>query len=315
MARSKSPAPKAASKAASAPSFAAFVGGTINWGDFNVTPLTTPLASFGIMTLVYGTEMMGFQLTGADNKPSFKAANPCTKYMKDTEGCEANAYLQFSYTFFGCCLLMQALLSIATAFRKNVAKQVSLARARMFQCMATAALLLGGKGILAPAQIQMALALQLFFGFWLQNACRGQGAGCTLGERDFHKHGKLGYVYLAFFACNMFYFVNYGMFTGAADDAKDGADVTSAQSLHMQAWLMYAVLICSGDMLFGFEYLNSAELSENLQLYAVALALQLYFTQQPFFANAFNEAAAMQVQVLTSTFLGAAVAFGCGFVN
>ena len=315
MPRSKSPAPKAASKASTTPSFGAFVGGSIEWFDFDISPLTTPLASFGIVTAVYGTEMMGFQLTGADNKPTFTPANPCTKYMKDTEGCEDNAYLQFSYTFFGCCLLMQAFLTLATAFRKTTAKQVSLARARMFQCMATAALLLGGKGILAPAQIKMALAIQLIFGFWLQNACRGQGAGCTLGERDFHKHGKLGYVVLAFFVCNMFYFVNYSMFTGAQDDAKDGADTTSPQSLHMQAWLMYAVLVVAGDMLFNFEYLNSAEISENLQLYAVALALQLYFTQQPFFASAFNEAAAMQVQVLTTTFLGAAVAFGCGFVN
>ena len=305
MARSKSPAArKAPAKSDS--------DGAISWGDFNATPMTTPMLIHAAVHVVYATEMMGFQLFDGDNKPSFTAVPACKKYLAASEGCESNHYLNTLYIFFGMNLLSSQILNVCAAFRTNTAFQVTLIRARAMQTLSVCSLLMAGKNIIDPQQFKVGILLQIGLAFFLQNAFREQGVGLALGARDFHKHGKVGYFYLLLAFCGLYYFLDVAILSGNGAYAAEGADTTSATVFHIGAWWAMSTMVTVTDWIFSFEYLSTAELETNAQVYLALSLLGYYMTTSPSIQAAFAAAKSQEIGYVYLAFAAGWAYFGFG---
>jgi hypothetical protein len=305
MARSKSPARTSRAKPAAAAS------GSIKWGDFEVTPLTKPLAIFSIFHIIYAVEMMGFQITGTDMMPSFKAAPACVKYLKNPEGCADKPVLTSMYIFFGINLLFMQVFNLCTAFRKNLDFQVTLARTRMIQTQCVCTLLVAGNQILNSTQFKFGIFLQTVLAFYLQHSLRNQGSGVAPGDRDYEKHGQAGYLQLFFFACNFFYWVNATCVGGLDEYAIEGY-VRDEQTQHIWAWWAMSCLFSAADMLIGFEYLSTEEIKENFQYYILPMAIGLLQITYGVSGAGFKPEKVQEITMVYTVFIGLLSYFSFG---
>ena len=302
--RSKSPAPKAKAAGNATTS-------TIQWGNMNVTPLTTPLVVFAVVHIIYAVEMLGFQVTDGEFKPSFKAANPCTKYLKDATECEADSTLQAMYIIFGVNLIGMQISALVCAFRDNLDMQVTYARTRMIQTQAVITMMAASVNSVNDTQYKVGMLLQIALAFYLQNSLRNQGTGKALGDRDFHKHGQIGYVYLAFFLCFFFYFFNACVYSGIGFYTEKAAAELSANTMNIWAWWAMSQVQCTADMLIAFEYQTTAELTENIIYMIPQFAIGLYFAfNSDVFAAAWKPQCLFEMKVIFSVFAGACGYFG-----
>ena len=122
----------------------------------------------------------------------------------------------------------------------------------------------------------------------------------------------MGPLVLALAICGLYYFIDVAILSGNAAYAAEGADTTSATVLHIGAWWASSQLIVVSDTIFSFEYLSTAEIETNAQVFFAHSLLGYFMTTQPSMQAAFTAAKTQEIGFIYLAFAAGWAYFGFG---